>query len=88
MLPLNLPPLQSGLLTIDWEVPFPADDRAEALESPDKVIAAYLERHWATPDQVTVEVRGVRGKSFAVAVPLRGSRMTSTVRLYLDRQAA
>jgi hypothetical protein len=87
-LPLNLPPLQSGLLTLDWEVPFPADDRAEAMEAPDWVIAAYLEKHWAAPDQVTVEIRGVRGKSFAAEVPLRGSRMTSTVRLYLDRQAA
>lgn len=87
-LPLNLPPLQSGLLTIDWEVPFPADDRAEALESPDRVVAAYLERHWAAPDRVTVEVRGVRGKAFATEIPLRGSRMASTVRLYLDRQAA
>ena len=87
-LPLNLPPLQSGLLTIDWEVPFPADDRAEGFDEPDRVIAAYLEKHWATPDRVTVEVRGVRGKSFAAEVPLRGSRMTSTVRLYLDRQAA
>jgi hypothetical protein len=87
-LPLNLPPLQSGLLTIDWEIPFPVDDRAEALESPDRVIAAYLEKHWATPDRVTIEVRGVRGRSFAADVPLRGSRMTSTVRLYLDRQAA
>jgi len=87
-IPLNLPPLQSGLLAIDWEVPFPADDRAEALDAPDRVIAAYLEKHWATPDRVTVELRGVRGKAFAVDVPLRGSRMTSTVRLYLDRQAA
>jgi hypothetical protein len=87
-LPLNLPPLQSGLLTLDWEVPFPVDDRAEALESPDRVIAAYLEKHWATPDRATIEVRDVRGKSFAADVPLRGSRMTSTVRLYLDRQAA
>jgi hypothetical protein len=87
-IPLNLPPLQSGLLTIDWEVPFPADDRAEAFEDPDRVIAAYLEKHWAAADRVTVEVRGVRGKSFATEVPLRGSRMTSTVRLYLDRQAA
>jgi len=87
-LPLNLPPLQSGLLAIDWEVPFPVDDRAEVLESPDAVISGYLEKHWATPDRVTIEVRGVRGKSFAADVPLRGSRMTSTVRLYLDRQAA
>jgi hypothetical protein len=87
-LPLNLPPLQSGLLTIDWEVPFPADDRAEALASPNRVIAAYLEKYWAAPDRVTVEVRGVRGKAFAAVVPLRGSRMTATVRLYLDRQAA
>jgi hypothetical protein len=88
MLPLNLPPLQSGLLTLDWEVPFPADDRVEAFEDPDRVIAAYLEKHWAEADRVTVEVRGVRGKAFATEVPLRGSRMTATVRLYLDRQAA
>jgi hypothetical protein len=87
-LPLNLPPLQSGLLTIDWEVPFPADDQIEAFEAPDRVIAGYLQKHWATPDEVTVEVRGVRGKAFAADVPLRGSRMTATVRLYLDRQAA
>jgi hypothetical protein len=87
-LPLNLPPLQSGLLTIDWEVPFPVDDPAEAMESPDRVIAAYLEKHWTTPDRLTVQIRGVRGRSFAADVPLRGSRMTSTVRLYLDRQAA
>jgi len=87
-LPLNLPPLQSGLLTLDWEVPFPADDRAEAFEDPDRVIGAYLEKHWAAADRVTVEVRGVRGKAFATEVPLRGSRMTATVRLYLDRQAA
>jgi hypothetical protein len=87
-LPLNLPSLQSGQLTLDWEVLFPVDNLAEALESPDRVIAAYLEKHWAVPDQVTVEIRGVRGKSFAADVPLRDSRMTSTVRLYLDRQAA
>jgi hypothetical protein len=87
-IPLNLSPLQSGLLTIDWEVPFSIDDRAEGLEEPDRVITAYLEKHWAAPKQVSVEIRGVRGKSFATAIPLRGSRMTSTVRLYLDRQAA
>jgi hypothetical protein len=86
--PLNLPPLQSGLLTIDWEVAFPFDAAAEALESPDRVIDAYLEKHWSASDRVTIEIRGVRGKTFAADVPLRGSRMASTVRLYLDRQAA
>jgi hypothetical protein len=51
-------------------------------------VDAYLEEHWATPDRVAVEVRGVRGKSFTAHVPLRGSRMTSTVRNYLELQKA
>jgi hypothetical protein len=87
-IPLNLPPFHSGLVTLDWETAFPYDAAAEALESPDRVIAAYLEAHWAVPGQLTVEVREVRGRVFAADIPLRGSRMASTVRLYLDRQAA
>src|SRR5262245_5132857 len=85
-LPLNLPPLQSGLLTIKWEMGFPMRNEAEDLDSPDRIVEAYLERHWKLPDRVSVEVRGVRGRSFAAEVPLRGSRMTSTVRSYLELQ--
>lgn len=87
-IPLNLPPMQSGLLTIEWEIQFPYLDRAEDLEAPDRVVDAYLEEHWATPDRVAVEVRGVRSKSFTAHVPLRGSRMTSTIRTYLELQKA
>ncbi|HJZ94543.1 MAG TPA: hypothetical protein VKE40_27000 [Gemmataceae bacterium] len=85
-LPLNLPPLQSGLLTIEWEVGFPMLNEAEDLDGPDRIVEAYLERHWKLPDRVSVEVRGVRGRSFTAEVPLRGSRMTSTVRNYLELQ--
>jgi hypothetical protein len=87
-IPLNLPPMQSGQLTIEWEIMFPYLDRAEDLEAPDRVVDAYLAKYWAEPGRVAVDIRGVRGRTFTAHIPLRGSHMVATVRNYLELQRA
>ncbi|HKB01936.1 MAG TPA: hypothetical protein VKD90_06930 [Gemmataceae bacterium] len=84
--PLNLPALQSGLLTIEWDMKFPVLNDAEDRDGPQEIVDAYLQKHWKLPDRVAVVVRGVRDKAFATEVPLTGSRMSSTVRAYLEVQ--
>ncbi|WP_029630730.1 hypothetical protein [Zavarzinella formosa] len=81
--PLNLPALQSGLITVEWEMRFPALSTEIDSESPERIVEAYLKENWDFADHVSVELRGLRGKSFTEMVPLHGSRMTATVREYL-----
>lgn len=85
--PLNLPPQQSGLLTIEWEMCFPALANESELESPEQIVEAYLKENWDFADHVSVELRGLKGVSFTELLPLHGSRMTSTVREYLGQPA-
>ena len=85
--PLNLPALQSGLVTLEWEMPFPTLANDAEFDAPDKIVEAYLKEHWDFCDHVSVELRGLRGVSFTELVPLHGSRMTSTVREYLAQPA-
>ncbi|MFO0814285.1 MAG: hypothetical protein U0796_13750 [Gemmatales bacterium] len=82
--PLNLLPMQSGLLTIEWQQTFGYLDDIEARPEPADIVEVYLEQYWKSSSEVTVKLRGLRGTSFRFPVKLEGSRMSSTVRAYLE----
>lgn len=82
--PLNLLPMQSGLLTIEWQQTFGYLEDIEARPEPADIVEGYLERYWKSSSEVTVTLRGLRGTSFRFPVKLEGSRMSSTVRAYLE----
>jgi hypothetical protein len=84
--PVNLPALQSGLVTLEWEMRFPALE-TEGMERADEIVAAYLTENWKFPDRVTVDVRGLQGKTFTAPVTLGGSRMSATLREHFEMQA-
>lgn len=82
--PLNVLPMQSGLLTIEWHQSFGFLDEIEARPEPADIVEGYLERYWKTSTEVAVTLRGLRGASFRFPVKLAGNRMSSTVRAYLE----
>jgi hypothetical protein len=82
--PVNLPALQSGLLTLEWEMRFPALAETDGMDRADDIVAAYLTTNWKLPDRVTVEVRGLQGKSFTGLATLGESRMSATLREHFE----
>ena len=85
--PVNLPALQSGLVTIDWAIEFPTIPEGADVEMPDQIVSAYLNHYWKLGEQVMVEVRGTQGKTFSALVPLGGTRMSAPVREHLEAQS-
>lgn len=82
--PLNLLPMHSGLLTIEWEQSFGYLNNVEANEDPASIVEGYLKHYWKSSTDVTVALRGLRGTSFRFPIKLVGSRMSSSVRAYLE----
>lgn len=82
--PVNMLPLQSGLLTVEWEMSFPYLEAAEQHPNPADSVAGYLQHYWESSEQITIQLKGLRNTSFTHQVKLLGSRMSSSIRHHLD----
>jgi hypothetical protein len=79
-LPVNIPSLQTGLVTLEWWQKFPTSPHAESLSAPVGIINGYLEEYFAGKNCIAVEVFGLQGKSFRQPLPIRGSRQSASLR--------
>jgi hypothetical protein len=82
--PLNLLPMHSGLLTMEWRQSFGYLAEIEACTEPGDIVDGYLKHYWKDASGVTVTLRGLRNTAFRFPVKLQGSHMSSSVREYLE----
>lgn len=65
--PVNMPPLQTALVTVNGYLTFPAGEETER-RTAHETLKAYADRHLADPRWVRVELRGMKDRSFAATL--------------------
>jgi hypothetical protein len=68
-LPVNLPPLQTGLVTVDWWQCFPSLEAAEALGAQD-IARGYVDAYFPNRS-IQVKVKAMQGKTFSSEIKLK-----------------
>ena len=77
-LPLNLPPMQTGLILVEWWQSFPTLAEAEALDA-QNIASGYVDFYFAERT-FKVEVQGMQGRRFASEVAIKNTKPPIAVR--------
>src|SRR5262249_19540788 len=72
-LPLNLPPMTTVRLDLDWSVQWPALAAAEALR-PSEIARAYREHYYAKPAKFGIAIWSLGETEFRAVLPLVADR--------------
>ena|SRR5438105_4104316 len=76
-LPLNVPPMTTARLELEWSVMLPSLAPAEALRA-NEITNAYLEHYYATPAKFGVSIWALGETEFRAVLPLAGERSAVT----------
>lgn len=78
--PVNLPPMQSGMLKLEWYLSLPYSESAENSGDPAAMVKSYLKENWTASEELRVQLQGLHGQCFTCTVPLVGSHMSTSIR--------
>ena len=73
-LPLNINPMTTGLVTLEWTQALPAHEPAEANNGPGAIIAGYLDHLYTNPAAVRIAVLSLGDREFGAILPLAAPR--------------